>query len=298
MNFLRASGRRHSSEVDWKKPEESLHLVRISDAVEVLRELPDGCVQLAVIDPPYNLELARWDRFGNYIGWAREWLDELPRVLSERGSAVIFGGFQYREGRGGDLLEIMHHLRHKSSLRHVNTVVWNYSTGMGAHRFFSNRHEELVWYARTEGYYFDLDAVRERFDAPTLKRYSRDRRLNPESLLKGKNPGNVWRLERLNANSRERVGHPTQKPGAVVSRIVRALSYPGSLVLDPFAGSGVTAHVCIEEGRHSISVDNDRSLDRYLTAHLRTGASPLGAHRIIRGESAARFIARLDRTCR
>src|SRR5207244_7481290 len=125
--------------------------------------------------------------------------------------------------------------------------------GMGAQRFFATRHEEIAWFAKTLKYYFDLDAVRTKLDARTLDIYKRDKRLNPDNLDKGINPTNVWRIPRLNGNAKERVGHPTQKPKALIARIVRALSFPGSTVLDFFAGSGVTARVAIETGRHSIS---------------------------------------------
>ena len=85
---------------------------------------------------------------------------------------------------------------------------------------------------------------------------------------KGKNPTNVWQIERLIANSGERVGHPTQKPLEVIRRLVKGLSYPGSLVLDFFAGSGTTGRVCIEENRHSILVDNDKKTLEYFNKHL------------------------------
>jgi len=268
MNRLRKEHRRHSSAVSWTEPGATYHLALRSDAVELLKALPTGSVQLAVLDPPYNLDIATWDRFGDYLGWAKGWLSELPRILRDRGSVVIFGGLQYRAERTGDLLELLHFLRHGSELRMVNLIVWNYSTGMGAHRFFASRHEEIAWFARSDKYYFDLDAVRQKFDEKTLQRYSRDKRLNRESLLKGKNPGNVWKMERLNANSAERVGHPTQKPSELVRRLVRALSYPGSLVLDPFAGSGVTARVCIEEGRSCVVSDSNPRFPVYMRKQL------------------------------
>jgi site-specific DNA-methyltransferase (adenine-specific) len=109
-----------------------------------------------------------------------------------------------------------------------------------------------------------LDAVREPFDDATKALYLRDKRLNPASIAKGKNPTNVWRIGRLNSNSRERVGHPTQKPRAVIRRLIEALSYPGSTVLDFFAGSGVTARMAAALGRHSISGDVDPHLSRYI----------------------------------
>lgn len=191
-------------------------------------------------------------------------------MLSDTGSIAIFGGLQYQaEAGSGDLLTLMSHLRVKSAMRLVNLIIWNYPNGMGAHRFFANRHEEIAWFAKTKQYHFDLDAVREQFDDATKIAYLRDKRLRPESIEKGKNPSNVWRMGRLNGNSKERVGHPTQKPREVIQRIIRGLSFPGSVVLDFFAGSGVTTRVAIEEGRHSISCDADPQMREYLAGQIR-----------------------------
>jgi site-specific DNA-methyltransferase (adenine-specific) len=139
---------------------------------------------------------------------------------------------------------------------------------MSAHRFFANRHEEIAWFGKTSKYYFDLDAVREPFDEVTKIEYMKDKRLRPESVEKGRNPTNVWKIPRLNGNSKERVGHPTQKPRQLIQRIVRSLSYPGSVVLDFFAGSCVTTRVAIEEGRHSIVSDIDPIIKSYLVQQL------------------------------
>ena len=92
--------------------------------------------------------------------------------------------------------------------------------------------------------------------------------LNPENTLKGKNPTNVWEINRLNGNSRERVGHPTQKPVEIIDRLVKALSYPGSVVLDFFAGSGTVGRVCITERRHCLMCDSDKSSIDYFNKHL------------------------------
>ncbi|MDR1181584.1 MAG: site-specific DNA-methyltransferase [Bacteroidales bacterium] len=139
---------------------------------------------------------------------------------------------------------------------------------MSTHRFFANRHEEAIWLSKTNKYYFDLDAVRVPFDEETKAMYKKDKRLNPESIEKGKNPTNVWEIGRLNGNSVERVGHPTQKPLEIIRRFVRALSYESSIVLGFFAGSGITGRVCIEENRHSIMVDADASLTAYFKKHI------------------------------
>ena len=268
MNWQNRNGLAHSSNIKFEIPAKTYHGVFTEDAVEFLKKLPSSSVQLILIDPPYNLDLASWDTFSNYMSWAEQWLKEAERVLKDSGNFVIFGGYQYQNIKKGDLLEIMHHLRHKSDLLFVNLIIWYYKTGMGAHRFFSNRHEEILWYGKTKKYYFNLDSVRIPFDDKTKEIYKRDKRLNPASIEKGKNPTNVWQIERLIANSSERVGHPTQKPLGVIRRLVRGLSYPGSVVLDFFAGSGTTGRICIEENRHSILVDNDKKTIEYFNKHL------------------------------
>jgi site-specific DNA-methyltransferase (adenine-specific) len=277
MNMLRKHGKKHTSNIDFSIPEKTYHGFFIQDSIDFLKTLPDSTIQLILIDPPYNLDLAKWDTFCNYMEWAKEWLSEVNRILTEKGNFVIFGGYQYQNGKKGDLLEIMHHLRHNSTLLFVNLIVWYYKNGMGAQRFFSNRHEEILWYAKSKRYYFDLDSVRIPFDENTKKAYKRDKRLNPESIEKGKNPTNVWEIGRLQGNSTERVGHPTQKPLEIIRRLVKSLSYPGSIVLDFFAGSGTTGRVCIEEKRNSILVDNSNTSLEFFNKHLenmKIGKSP------------------------
>ena len=268
MNTMKKSGIQHSSSIQLSNVKGTKHAIYIQDAIKFLKNVPDNSIQLILIDPPYNLDLDYWDSFENYLDWAKQWLDEVFRVLSETGNCVIFGGFQYQDLKKGDLLEVLHYTRHNTKLRFVNLVIWYYKNGMSAHRFFANRHEEAVWLSKTNKYYFDLDAVRTPFDEKTKELYKRDKRLNPESVDKGKNPTNVWEIGRLNGNSIERVGHPTQKPLEIIRRFVKGLSYEGSIVLDFFAGSGTTGRVCIEEGRNSILVDSDAKLNKYLDDHL------------------------------
>jgi site-specific DNA-methyltransferase (adenine-specific) len=268
INQLKKNGHLHSSTITGISTHCTIHGVFVSDATEFLKVLPDSSVQLILIDPPYNLDLDNWDSFHNYLEWAKGWLDQIYRVLSDSGNCVIFGGFQYQDLKKGDLLEILHYTRHKTALRFVNLIIWHYKNGMSAHRFFANRHEEAVWLSKTKNYYFDLDSVRVPFDEATKEMYKKDKRLNPESIDKGKNPTNVWEIGRLNGNSGERVGHLTQKPAELIRRFVKALSFEGSIVLDFFAGSGTTGRVCIEEGRHSLLVDSDNKLYNYFDKHI------------------------------
>jgi site-specific DNA-methyltransferase (adenine-specific) len=271
MNALRKRGGVHSSEklVEKGSSRRTQHAVMTADCLDVLARIPDSSIQLIVCDPPYNIQLAHWDVHADYLAWAAKWLAEAERVLAPTGSLALFGGLQYQaEAGSGDLLTLIHYLRGHSAMLLANLIVWNYPNGMSAHRFFANRHEEIAWFGKTSKYYFDLDSVREPYDEATKAAYRKDKRLRPESVEKGRNPTNVWQMPRLNGNSKARVGHPTQKPLEVIQRLVRALSYPGSVVLDFFAGSAVTTRVAIEEGRHSISCDAEPVVHDYLKKQL------------------------------
>lgn len=262
-------GVKHSSYIEPAKVDKTYHALYIQDAIEFLRSMPDSSVQLILVDPPYNLDLAQWDVFYNYLEWAKQWIDEIYRVLQDTGNCVIFGGFQFQDLKHGDLLEILHYTRHNTKLRLINLIIWHYKNGMSARRYFANRHEEAIWLSKTKKYYFDLDSVRIPYDDKAKRAALKDKRLVPQNIEKGKNPTNVWDIARLNGNSTERVGHPTQKPTEIIRRLIKSLSYEGSLVLDFFAGSGTTGRVCIEENRHSIMVDSDDSLKYYFQKHLK-----------------------------
>ena len=269
LNRMSKDNIKHKTSVDFDIPDKSGIVLLNEDCIELLKSIPDGSIQLILIDPPYNLDLAEWDTYSNYIEWASKWLAESYRILSNNGSMVIFGGTQFQDEKSGDLIEIIHYCRHKTKFRLVNTVVWYYKNGMSAHRYFANRHEEAIWLTKTDKYYFDLDSVRIPYGEKELHEALKDKRLNPENVLKGKNPTNVWEIGRLNGNSLERVGHPTQKPVEIMKRFVLALSYPGSIVLDFFAGSGTTGRVCIEESRHCILCDKDKQSKEFFASHIK-----------------------------
>ena len=249
--------------------EKSTICLNIMDCCDFLKDIPDNSVQLICIDPPYNLELETWDIYDNYIEWAATWLQEAYRVLSNTGSMIIFGGIQFRDVKSGDIIDIIQYVRNHTKFKLINTIIWYYKNGMSAHRYFANRHEEVIWLAKTNDYYFDLDSVRIPYSEEQLQLALRDKRLNPENTRKGKNPTNVWEIGRLNGNSKERVGHPTQKPVEIIERFVKALSYNGSVVLDFFAGSGTVGRVCINEKRHCLMCDSSFSSVEYFNKHVK-----------------------------
>ena len=289
LNKMTKDNIKHKTSVDFVVPEKTNCILLHKDCLDLLKSLPDESVQLILIDPPYNLDLASWDTYENYIEWAAKWIDESYRVLSKNGNMVIFGGTQFQDAKSGDLIEIIYHCRHNTNFRLVNTVVWYYKNGMSAHRYFANRHEEAIWLTKTDKYYFDLDSVRIPYGEKELQDALKDKRLNPESVKKGKNPTNVWEIGRLNGNSLERVGHPTQKPLEIIRRFVKALSYPDSIVLDFFAGSGTTGRVCLEEKRNCIMCDTDIQSRDFFNKHMKDSKNSLFGESYIENENLESF---------
>lgn len=92
---------------------------------------------------------------------------------------AVFGGTQFQNAKSGDLIEIIYHCRHNTKFRLVNTIIWYYKNGMSAHRYFANRHEEVIWLAKTDKYYFDLDSVRVKYNEKELQLALKDKRLIP-----------------------------------------------------------------------------------------------------------------------
>jgi site-specific DNA-methyltransferase (adenine-specific) len=170
MNALKKRGDIHSSaiRVSTELPEYTVHSMSTMDCYELLSKIPDKSVQLIVCNPPYNIRLAQWDVHADYLTWATRWLRDSGRVLADSGNLVIFGGLQFQgEAGSGDLLTLLSDMRLNGGVLLVNLIVWNYSNGVSAQRFFASRHEEIVWFGKTKKYYFNLDAVREPYDVAT-----------------------------------------------------------------------------------------------------------------------------------
>jgi site-specific DNA-methyltransferase (adenine-specific) len=228
------------------------------NCLDLFDTISDESVSLVIADPPYNVyetgvtkipfqrrkKQVDFDTFDEeFIEFSKNWIQLSVEKLKPSGSIFIFGGINYR--KGNDLLGLLPILREK--LEFINMIVWYYKNGMDAKRFFSNRFELIAWFAKyRKKYHFFLDRVRIKYDQKTLNTYLRDKRLNPETVKKGKNPTNVWEIPRLNANAKEKLKHPTQKPKKLIKRILKATTDEGDMVLDPFAGSGTTLEACKE----------------------------------------------------
>jgi len=221
---------------------ELIHRLTCGDALTLMRDLPAESVDLLIADPPYNLG----KNYGNnvdlkekqdYQTFTRSWLEEASRILKPDGSIFCFMGVKF-------ISRLYITLEEDLELTPQGWITWHYTQGIGRKRGFSPRHEDILWFSKGNEPVFNLDDVR------IPQKYYRKR-----NNMAGANPGDVWQFSHVHYCAAEREDHPTQKPEALIERIIAAASNPGDLVLDPFVGSGTTCRVAKVMGRNSIGFD-------------------------------------------
>ena len=234
-----------------------LDQVLIGDCRQILNELPEESVDLVFADPPYNLQLEGdlwrpnltrvdavddvWDQFESfrqYDQFTRDWLAACRRVLKPTGTLWVIGSYHniYRVGKILQDLDFWV----------LNDVVWVKSNPMPNFRGvrFTNAHETLLWVQKEKG-------AKYTFNYQAMKSLNEDLQMRSDwhlSLCTGK--------ERLKDEGGEKA-HPTQKPEALLYRVILASSSPGDVVLDPFFGTGTTGAVARKLHRHFIGVEVD-----------------------------------------
>jgi len=258
--------------------------------LKVLRALPDAFVDLVYIDPPFNtgrrqsrkrLRVERdeaggdrtgfagrrytsrvigvssfEDRFADFPAFLEPRLVEARRILKPTGS--LFVHLDPRESHYVKVL--LDGLFGRASF--MNEIVWAYDYGARTRRRWPAKHDTILWYARDPAnYVFDYAAIdRIPYAAPGL--------VGPQKAARGKTPTDVWWQTIVPTNSRERTGYATQKPLAILSRIVAVHSRPGDLVLDFFAGSGTTGEAAARLDRDFILVDSSPEAVRTMRKRL------------------------------
>ena len=223
------------------------------DALFGIGRVADASVDLVIADPPYGLG----KDYGNdsdrldaqeYLVWSRRWIDTVLPKLKANGSLYVFLTWQHSP-------EVFSYI--KTRLTMVNEIIWDRrvpSMG-GSTRKFSSVHDNIGFFVKSRDYYFDVDAVRIPYDAETKKARSRSIFVGKKWLEVGYNPKDVWSVSRLHRQHAEREDHPTQKPLAVVERMVLASCPEGGCVLDPFMGSGTTAVAATSNGRDFVGFE-------------------------------------------
>lgn len=250
-----------------------------ADSLRYLRSMPSGVAALVYIDPPFNtgrtqerrrvqtvrdeahgdrvgfqgkryrtIELGRTsyrDEFDDYLAFLAPRLEEARRILTPDGS--LFLHVDYREVHYCKVL-----LDQIFGREHfINEIIWAYDYGARSKSRWPAKHDNILWYAADpSNYVFNYDEMdRIPYLAPKL--------VGPEKAARGKTPTDVWWNTIVSPTGKEKTGYPTQKPLAILERIVKAHSRRGDLVVDFFAGSGTTGEAAARHGRRFALVDRN-----------------------------------------
>jgi modification methylase len=227
------------------------------DCVAAMKRLPDACVDMIFADPPYNLQLGGdlfrpeggrvdavdddWDKFetfATYDAFTRAWLKEARRILKPNGTLWVIGSYHNIFRVGAALQDEGYWI--------LNDIVWRKANPMPNFRGtrFTNAHETLIWASRSE-------------DSRYTFNYRAMKALNDELQMRSD-----WLLPICSGGERVKDGghkaHPTQKPEALLYRVLLACTNKGDVVLDPFFGTGTTGAVARRLGREWIGIEREK----------------------------------------
>ena len=252
--------------------------IHFGDNLSVLPRLPDESFDLIYIDPPFNTgrlqartrirtirdrngdrtgyKGARYrtirlgsaafaDAFDDYLAFLEPRLREAYRLL--RPTGAFFLHIDYREVHYCKVL--LDAIFGRAAF--LNDIVWAYDYGARSKRRWSPKHDNILFYAKDpDDYVYRYEDIeRIPYLAPGL--------VGPEKAARGKTPTDTWWHTIVSPNGREKTGYPTQKPLAILNRIVRVHSNPNDRVLDFFAGSGTTGEAAIRAGRRAVLIDDN-----------------------------------------
>lgn len=252
--------------------------VVLGDNLEVLRQIPDGSINLIYIDPPFNTgrqqsrtqirvernnegdrvgfkgvryeshvigTKAFADQFDDFLVFLEPRLVEAYRVLTQNGT--MYFHIDYREVHYCKIL--LDQIFGRDNF--INEIIWAYDYGGRPKNRWPAKHDNILMYVKdSQNYVFNHDNIdRIPYMAPGL--------VGKEKAEKGKLPTDTWWHTIVSPTGKEKTGYPTQKPLGVLKRIIQASSNPGDLVLDFFAGSGTTGEAALSLGRKFLLVDNN-----------------------------------------
>jgi len=231
------------------------HTIVHGEALSVLdAAVEDGSVHLIFADPPYNIGkkygefVDRWESDEAYAAWCRSWLDICLRKLRPDGSIYVMTSTQSMP-----YLDLF--LRERCTI--LSRIVWHYdSSGVQAKRYFGSLYEPILHAVLDpKNYTFNADDIAVEARTGAVRKLIDYRKAEPTPYNTKKVPGNVWYTPRVRYRMDEYEDHPSQKPEALLERVIRASSNADDLVLDPFAGTFTTCAVAQRLGRRSLGIE-------------------------------------------
>ena len=243
------------------------------DCLDFLKSIPSESVSTVFADPPYNIKKAEWDCFTTdeeYIRWSSEWIAECSRILIKEGTLYVCG-----------FSEILADLKRPAMqyFKKCRWLIWYYDNKANLGRDWGRSHESILCFRKTENFIFNIDQIRIPYNSHTLKYPSRPMS-GKTSNFKGQSytwqpnplgakPKDVINLPTLCNGMHEKTKHPTQKPEALIRKLLLASTNEGDLVVDPFSGSGTTAVVASQLKRRYLINEKNSDYNAWAIERLK-----------------------------
>lgn len=241
--------------LDFENISSNNSIAILGDSLEVMKKMNSGCVNLIFADAPYNIgkdfgnNKDTWDSVASYIEWCKQWIDECMRILSDNGTMYFMTATQHMP-----YLDVYVSEKYNVLCR----IIWSYdSSGVQSKKIYGSLYEPILMinkYARSR-YTFNYSEILVEAKTGSVRKLIDYRKDPPQPYNTQKVPGNVWDFSRVRFKMDEYENHPTQKPEALLERIIKASSNEGDVVFDPFSGSFTTSAVAVKLGRVAIGVD-------------------------------------------
>jgi adenine-specific DNA-methyltransferase len=231
------------------------HKIIWGDAIEALsNEIPDESIDLIFADPPYNIgkdfngTKDKWKSDEHYLNWSYQWLDLCIKKLKSTGSFYVMTSTQNMPYFDIYLRKIMTVL---------SRIVWYYdSSGVQARKYYGSLYEPVLFCVKDKNNYtFNSSEILVEARTGAVRKLIDYRKPTPTTYNSKKVPGNVWKIPRVRYRMDEYENHPTQKPVALLERIIRASSNKDDVILDPFSGTFTTSYVAKQLKRKSIGIE-------------------------------------------
>lgn len=230
-------------------------LAILGESLSVLKKMKDKSIQLIFADAPYNIgkdfgnNSDKWESVHAYIEWCKTWIDECMRVLSDTGSMYFMTATQHMS-----YLDVYVSEKYNVLCR----IIWAYdSSGVQSKKMYGSLYEPILMINKNKkaSYIFNHEDILVEAKTGARRKLIDYRKNPPQPYSTEKVPGNVWNFSRVRFKMDEYENHPTQKPEALLERIVKASSNPGDVILDPFSGSFTTSAMAVRLGRVGVGIE-------------------------------------------
>ncbi len=229
------------------------------NVLTVLPLLPDGFIDLLIVDPPYNRQknfngsIFRETADGDYQAWLASWMSHLPRLLKSTASIYMCCDWQSSNA----IYQIF-----SQYFQVRNRITWEREKGRGAKHNWKNASEDIWFGTVSDDYTFNVEAVKlqRRVRAPYRDRTGKpkDWQETQQGNFRATHPANLWTdISVPFWSMSENTDHPTQKPEKLLAKIILASSNPGDVVFDPFLGSGTTSVAAKKLSRHYVGIEQE-----------------------------------------